>query len=104
VRLIDYAIASGLLEARRLNSRTLIPAEVAREFCRGRSRDPKNVGTPPGVRVVRDQNQIIVAGQFRLRDLESIQSLAVHNPDAFGKLFVKILCKMAEWDRAAYEY
>ena len=36
--------------------------------------------------------------------LESIQSLAVHNPEAFGELFVKILFKMAEWDRAAYEY
>jgi hypothetical protein len=32
VRLIDYAIASGLLEARRLNRRTLIPAESLERF------------------------------------------------------------------------
>jgi len=32
VRLIDYAIASGLLEARHLNSRTLIPAESLERF------------------------------------------------------------------------
>ncbi len=32
VRMIDYAIASGLLQARRLNSRTLIPAESLERF------------------------------------------------------------------------
>jgi hypothetical protein len=32
VRLIDYAIASGLLEARRLNSRILIPSESLEQF------------------------------------------------------------------------
>lgn len=32
VRMIDYALASGLLEARRLNSRVLIPAEALEKF------------------------------------------------------------------------
>lgn len=32
VRMIDYAIASGLLEARRLNSRILIPSESLASF------------------------------------------------------------------------
>jgi hypothetical protein len=36
--------------------------------------------------------------------LESVQSLAMQDPEAFGELFVKVLCKMAEWDRATYEY
>ncbi|MGH9546638.1 MAG: hypothetical protein ACRD23_15630 [Terriglobales bacterium] len=36
--------------------------------------------------------------------LESIHSLARQNPEAFGELVVKILCKLAEWDRGAYEY
>jgi hypothetical protein len=36
--------------------------------------------------------------------LESIQSLARQNPEAFGALVIEILCKLAEWDRDAYEY
>ncbi len=32
VRMIDYAIASGLLEARRLNSRVLIPSDSLAKF------------------------------------------------------------------------
>lgn len=32
VRMIDYAIASGLLEARRLNSRILIPSDSLAKF------------------------------------------------------------------------
>ncbi len=32
VRMIDYAIASGLLEARRLNSRILIPSDSLARF------------------------------------------------------------------------
>jgi hypothetical protein len=32
VRLIDYAIASGLLETRRLNSRILIPSDSLAKF------------------------------------------------------------------------
>ena len=36
--------------------------------------------------------------------LESIQSLAAQNPEAFGELTTTILCKLAELDRDAYEY
>jgi len=36
--------------------------------------------------------------------LESIQSLATQDPEAFGELVVRIFCKLAEWDRATYEY
>jgi hypothetical protein len=32
VRMVDYAIASGLLEARRLNSRILIPSDSLAKF------------------------------------------------------------------------
>lgn len=36
--------------------------------------------------------------------LESIQLLATQDPEAFGELVVKILCKLAELDRETYEY
>jgi hypothetical protein len=35
--------------------------------------------------------------------LEAVQSLAAQNSEAFGDLVVKILCTLAELDRAAYE-
>jgi hypothetical protein len=44
-----------------------------------------------------------VGGQ-ELAILEAVQSLATANPEAFGKLVVEILCKLAELDRDAYEY
>jgi hypothetical protein len=41
VRMIDYAIASGLLEARHLNSRILIPAESLTRFAAADRMIPK---------------------------------------------------------------
>jgi hypothetical protein len=36
--------------------------------------------------------------------LESVQSLARQNPEAFGKLVVQILCTLADLDRDAYDF
>jgi len=36
--------------------------------------------------------------------LDSVHLLATESPEAFGKLVVEILCKLAEVDRDAYEY
>jgi hypothetical protein len=36
--------------------------------------------------------------------LESVELLATQDPEAFGELVVKILCKLAELDRDTYEY
>lgn len=36
--------------------------------------------------------------------LESVELLATKDPEAFGELVVKILCKLAELDRDTYEY
>ncbi len=41
VRMIDYAIASGLLEARRLNSRILIPIDSLKKFAASDQLVPK---------------------------------------------------------------
>jgi hypothetical protein len=36
--------------------------------------------------------------------LDSAKRLALHDPDAFGKFVVEILCQLAELDRDAYDY
>jgi hypothetical protein len=36
--------------------------------------------------------------------LESIELLATQDPEAFGEIVVKILCKLAELERDTYEY
>jgi len=36
--------------------------------------------------------------------LESVELLATQDPEAFGELVVKILCKLAELDRDTHEY